>query len=161
MTSNTKLIKDVQIKPLKALRDERGFLMEILRSDEEIYEKFGQAYVTVVKPRIIKGWHYHKLQTDHFVGLKGSPKVVLYDARKDSPTFGVINEYVIGFENPLLIKIPTLVYHAFMAVGKEEAMILNIPTLPYNYKNPDEFRIDPFGKEVVYDWGDVDRSISR
>ncbi len=156
-----KLIEGVTVKQLKVLPDERGFLMEILRSDEAIFEKFGQCYLTVVKPRIVKGWHYHKFQTDHFVGLNGKPKVVLYDGRKDSSTFGMVNEFILGMENPLLVKIPTYVYHGFTALGSEDAMILNIPTEVYHYKEPDEFRADPFTKEIPYDWGNVDRSISR
>ncbi len=135
--------------------------MEILRSDEEINEQFGQAYITVVKPRVVKGWHYHKNQTDHFVGLSGKPKVVLYDGRKDSSTYGMVNEFIIGMENPLLVKIPTYVYHGFTAAGNENALILNLPTEVYHYKEPDEFRADPFTKEIPYDWGDVDRTISR
>ena len=156
-----KLIDGVQVKNLKVLPDERGLLMEILRSDEAIYEKFGQAYITVVKPRVVKGWHYHKFQTDHFVGLHGEPKVVLYDARKASPTFGAVNEFVLGMKNPLLVKIPTYVYHGFTAIGNEDAMILNLPTEVYHYKEPDEFRADPFTKEIPYDWGNVDKRVSK
>src|SRR3989338_7307001 len=100
------LIEGVQIKRLKVLADERGKLMEILRSDEPFFEKFGQAYVTVCKPGIVKGWHYHKGQKDHFVCLQGKAKVVLYDARKDSKTHGMINEFILGWENQQLVKIP-------------------------------------------------------
>ena len=156
-----KLIEGVKIKQLKVLPDERGYLMEILRSDEEMYDKFGQCYLTVVKPRVVKGWHYHKFQTDHFVGLQGTPKVVLYDARKDSATYGLVNEFNMGMENPIVVKIPTYVYHGFTAVGEHDAMILNIPTEVYHYKDPDEFRADPFTNEIPYDWGDVDRKASR
>ncbi|MBI1977681.1 MAG: dTDP-4-dehydrorhamnose 3,5-epimerase family protein, partial [Candidatus Omnitrophica bacterium] len=86
------LIEGVKVKELKVLPDDRGKLMEILRSDEPIFEKFGQVYVTVCKPSVVKGWHYHKEQTDHFVCLNGKAKVVLYDARKESHTFRKINE---------------------------------------------------------------------
>lgn len=155
------LIEGVKIKPLKPLSDERGKLMEILRSDESFYEGFGQCYVTICKSRIVKGWHYHKLQTDHFIGLQGQAKVVLYDARKDSDTFGKINEFTIGWQNPIMIKIPIYVYHGFTALGNQEAMILNIPTKLYNYSTPDEHRINPFSPEIPYDWGDVDHVHSR
>lgn len=155
------LIEGVKVKNLKLISDERGFLMEILRSDEAIYEKFGQAYITMVKPRVVKGWHYHKKQVDHFVGIQGAPKVVLYDARKNSPTFGLVNEFFLGFENPTMVKIPTYVYHGFTAVGNENAMILNIPTEVYHYNEPDEYRANAFSDEIPYDWGDVDKVISR
>ena len=155
------LIVGVRVKTLKPIPDERGLLMEILRSDEPIYERFGQAYVTVCKPRIVKGWHYHKVQVDHFVCLAGTAKVVLYDGREGSKTFGKINEFVMGWENQILVKIPTYVYHGFTALGHEPAAILNLPTEVYRNSNPDEFRADPFSKEIPYDWGNVDRALSR
>ena len=157
----TELIEDVQIKPLKPILDERGLLMELLRSDEPIFERFGQIYVTICKPRIVKGWHYHKVQTDHFVCLQGKAKVVLYDARKKSKTYGKINEFVIGWHNPMMIKIPTYVYHGFTSADDQEAMILNIPTEVYRYQDPDEFRTSPFTSEIPYDWGNVGRALSR
>ena len=155
------LIEGVQVKKLKAIPDQRGKLMEILRSDEPIFERFGQVYVTVCKPRIVKGWHYHKVQTDHFVCLQGIAKVVLYDPRESSKTYGQINEFIISWDNPLLIKIPVFVYHGFTALGDQVAMILNIPTEVYRYSDPDEFRASPFSEEIPYDWGDVDRTHSR
>lgn len=155
------LIEGVQVKQLKPIVDERGKLMEILRSDEDLYEKFGQAYVTVCKPRIVKGWHYHKLQTDHFVCLQGQAKVVLYDARKNSKSHGMINEFIMDWNKPIVLKIPTYVYHGFTALGNQEAMILNIPTEVYKYADPDEFRANPFTPEIPYDWGDVDRNLSK
>lgn len=155
------MIQDVQVKKLKLIPDDRGFLMEILRRDEDLFESFGQCYVTLVRPRIVKGWHYHKKQIDHFVCLQGTAKVVLYDARKNSKTFGEVSEYFMSMENPIVLKIPTYVYHGFTAAGDHDAMILNIPTEPYHYKEPDEFRANPFDKSIPYDWGDVDRMKSR
>ena len=158
---NQPLIEGVKVKELKALSDERGKLMEILRSDDAIFEHFGQAYVTVCKPRVVKGWHYHKIQVDHFVCLQGTAKVVLYDPREHSNTRGEINEFIMSLEHPLLLKIPTFVYHGFTALGNQETMILNIPTEAYRHANPDEFRANPFTSEIPYDWGDVDRTASR
>ena len=160
MTHQT-LIHDVKVKQLKPISDERGKLMELLRSDEPMFEKFGQAYVTVCKPKVVKGWHYHKLQVDHFICLQGTAKVVLYDSRKGSKTFGLINEFIMGWENPILLKIPIYIYHGFTAVGKETAMILNLPTEVYQYADPDEFRANPFSPDIPYDWGDVDRMVSK
>ena len=160
MTNQT-FIHDVKVKQLKPIPDDRGKLMELLRSDEPIFEKFGQAYVTVCKPRVVKGWHYHKLQVDHFICLQGTAKVVLYDSRKGSKSFGLINEFIMSWENPILLKIPTYVYHGFTAVGKDAAMILNLPTEVYKYADPDEFRANPFSPDIPYDWGDVDRAVSK
>jgi len=148
------LIKEVKFKQLRAITDERGRLMEMLRCDDkEFFTKFGQVYATTVYPDVVKGWHYHKKQTDNFVVIKGMAKVVLYDSRKKSPTYGQINEFFMGEHNLSILQIPPLVYHGFKGIGTEEAIIICCPTEPYNYKNPDEFKISPHSKEVPYDWG--------
>lgn len=159
--ASSSLIEGVQLKQLKPISDDRGRLMEILRSDESMFEQFGQVYVTVCKPRVVKGWHYHKVQVDHFVCLQGKAKVVLYDAREPSKTYRKINEFTLGWDHPLLIKIPTFVFHGFTALENQEAMILNLPTEVYQNDHPDEFRMSPFSKEIPYDWGDVDQTVSR
>jgi len=155
------MIQDVIVKKLKLLADDRGFLMEILRSDESMFDRFGQCYVTQVMPRIVKGWHYHKKQSDHFCCLKGTAKVVLYDGREHSKTYREVNEFILSLESPMVVKIPPYVYHGFTAVGDEPAMILNLPTELYHYQEPDEFRENPFSEKIPYDWGFVDREKSR
>ncbi len=146
------MIQGVQTKKLKVIPDERGRLMEILRSDDELFSKFGQVYMTTAYPGAVKGWHYHKGQTDHFAVVKGMIKLVLYDGRDDSPTKGEVNEFFLGEHNPLLVRIPKLVFHGFKCVSEQEAICINVPTEVYNYDQPDEFRADPHEGDVPYDW---------
>jgi len=146
-------IKGVRLKKLLVIPDERGWLMEILRCDDEIFEKFGQVYLTTAYPGVVKAWHYHKKQTDNFTCLRGMMKVVLYDARKESPTYQDLMEIFIGEKNPVLISVPPGVYHGFKGIGMDTAYFLSVPTLPYNYKEPDEYRLPPNTPEIPYDWG--------
>jgi dTDP-4-dehydrorhamnose 3,5-epimerase len=146
------MIEGVRVRELRVIPDERGWLMEMLRSDWEEYEKFGQVYVTAAFPGVVKGWHYHKLQTDHFVCVRGMAKVVLYDRREDSPTYGEVNEFFIGDRNPCLLKIPPSVVHGFKGTGQHVALIVNVPTQLYNYDNPDEYRLPFDTDEIPYDW---------
>ena len=146
------LIEGVKVKNLRVNSDERGWLMEILRVDDDIFKKFGQAYLTTAYCGVVKAWHYHKVQTDNFVCIKGMMKVVLYDNRKDSPTYKKINEFFIGEKNYMLISIPPFVYHGFKAIGDETAFILNIPTETYNYCKPDEYKLSPDTEEINYNW---------
>ncbi len=146
------MIEGVKTKPLRVIPDERGFLMEMLRSDDALFQKFGQVYVSVAYPGVVKGWHYHKRQTDYFTIVKGMMKVVLYDQRKESPTFGELNEFFMGELNPVLLVIPPLVVHGMKAIGTESGYLVNCPTEPYDYNSPDEYRIDPHGGEIPYNW---------
>jgi len=151
------MIVGVQIKTLKLLPDERGFLMEMLRSDDPIFEGFGQVYITGCKPGFAKAWHYHKKQTDNFVCVLGKALVVLYDMREGSTTKGAVQEFILEAppcrnHAPILLKIPPLIVHGFTALDGEEARLINIPTLPYQYNEPDEFRLPWNTDEVPYKW---------
>ena len=145
-------IAGVKVRKLRLIPDDRGWLMELLRTDWDEFEKFGQAYITTCYPGVVKAWHYHKGQTDHFACVSGLAKVALYDAREDSPTRGLVNEFDIGTLNPVLVKIPQLVYHGFTATGNEMAMIGNFPTALFNYKEPDEYRVPYDDPSIPYKW---------
>ncbi len=146
------MINGVKTKKLRVIPDERGMLMEILRADDEMFREFGQVYVTTAYPGVTKAWHYHKKQYDSMCCIRGALKLVLYDARKDSGTFGEVNEFFIGGRNPMVVHFPPGVYHGFKCVGEEEAIVLNVPTAVYDYENPDELRIDPRKSDIPYDW---------
>ncbi|PIE33521.1 dTDP-4-dehydrorhamnose 3,5-epimerase [candidate division KSB3 bacterium] len=149
-------IEGVKVKNLRVIPDERGRLMEILRTDDDMFASFGQVYMTTAYPGVVKGWHYHKKQTDNMAVVRGMMKLVLYDSREESPTYGVVNEFFFGEHQPLLIQIPPFVFHGFKAVSECEAIVINIPTEPYNYDKPDEFRVEPHTSDIPYDWGRKD-----
>ena len=147
-----RLIDGIRTKALKVIPDERGRLFEILRRDEPFFRRFGQVYCTTVYPGVVKGWHYHKRQVDNFACVGGMIKLVAYDARQGSRTRGVVNEFVVGVHNPLLIQIPPYVLHGFKGLTAPEAVVINTPTEPYRHRRPDEYRIDPYHNDIPYDW---------
>lgn len=151
-----KLIDGVTSRSVKIIPDERGRLGEILRSDSDLFRKFGQVYFTTAYPGVVKAWHYHKIQTDHFFCIKGMTKLVLYDAREESSTHRLINEFFIGENNPMLVVVPPMVYHGFKTISTEEAVMINVPTETYNYSNPDEYRLDAHSDQIPYDWARKD-----
>ena len=151
------MIHGVQVKPLKVLPDDRGFLMEMLREDDPLFERFGQVYITACRRGVAKAWHYHRQQTDHFVCVSGTALVVLNDGRPESPTRGTVEDFILTSPpaqdpGPVLLKIPTGVIHGFTAIHGEEARIINIPTLPYRYAAPDEYRYPWNSPEIPYRW---------
>ncbi len=146
------MIAGVATKALQVHADERGSVMEILRSDDEVFDRFGQTYVALNYPGVIRAWHYHKIQTDFFAVVKGMVKVVLFDPRPESPTKGEINEFFLGERNNLLVKIPPQVVHGYKTIGVEPSLLLNFPTEPYKRQAPDEYRLPWNTPEIPYDW---------
>jgi len=146
------MIDGVKIKKLKVIPDERGRLMEILRFDDENYEKFGQVYMTTTYPEVVKAWHLHRKQTDNICCVQGMIKLALYDAREGSSSYKKVDYFYLGVHKPLLIQIPAGVYHGWMCVSPDEAVIINIPTEAFNYDDPDEERLDPHDGNIPFNW---------
>ncbi len=145
------LIAGVHVKPLRLVADDRGYLMEMLRADDGFFGKFGQVYVSATYPGVVKAWHYHKVQVDHFVCVSGMVKLVLIDRRDDSPTRDVVNEFFLGDQHRALVQVPNLVYHGWKCIGPEVALVVNVPSEVYRYDDPDEFRVEAHGA-LPYDW---------
>ena len=152
-----KRIQGIKTKSLMVIPDERGRLFEMLRKDDPIFRKFGQAYCTTVYPGVVKGWHYHKRQYDNFVCVSGMIKLVLYDDRAGSSTKGRVNEFFLGTHQPLLVQVPPHVWHGFKGISAPEAVVINVPSEPYHRKRPDEYRAATHGSHIPYDWNRVDR----
>jgi dTDP-4-dehydrorhamnose 3,5-epimerase len=145
-------IEGVKVKALRTIPDERGWLMEIIRSDDgDFFTKFGQVYVSATYPGVVKAWHFHRRQVDNFACLTGMIKLVLVDTRDGSPTKGAVNEFFIGTEQRLLVQIPALVYHGWKCISTEMSLVVNVPTELYHYEDPDEYRVEPHGT-LPYDW---------
>jgi dTDP-4-dehydrorhamnose 3,5-epimerase len=150
------VIEGVIEKKLRVMPDERGKLTEMFRMDDPFFEKFGQLYMTTAYPGVVKAWHLHEKQTDHFTVVKGMSKIVLFDGREDSPTKGEVNEFFMGEQNMILVRIPKGVCHGFKNIGTEECIIINCPDQCYNYETPDEIRFDAHKNDIPYDWSRKD-----
>ena len=146
------MIDGLKIKKLGVIPDQRGRVMEILRCDDGLFQKFGQVYMTTTYPGVVKAWHKHEKQADNIACIAGMIKMALYDGRPGSPTHGEVNEFYLGVHNPVLVQVPSGVYHGWMGMSPEEAVIINIPTEPYDREHPDEQRLDPHDNDIPYVW---------
>lgn len=146
------MIEGVEIKQLTKHADERGYLMELLRSDDPIFSKFGQCYVSMNYPGVVRAWHYHQKQDDYFVVVKGMIRVGLYDMREGSPTRGEVNDFYLGENNSIVLKIPLGVAHGYKTVGAEPSLLVNFPTEMYNSEQPDEYRLPWNTDQIPFNW---------
>jgi dTDP-4-dehydrorhamnose 3,5-epimerase len=144
------VIEDVKIFPLRQIPDERGKIMHMLKCTDPHFEKFGEIYFSVAYPGVIKGWHLHTKQTQFYAVISGMIKLVLFDERKQSQTYGELMEIFTGDDNYQLIKIPVGVVNGYKTIGVMPAIVANCATEPHE---PDEMlRYDPLKCHIQYDW---------
>lgn len=146
------MISGVKIKNLKIWSDDRGYLYETLRKDDQFFKKFGQSNVTMAYPGVIKAFHWHKKQDDFWVCVKGMIQTVLYDLRPGSKTKGETQAICMGEQNPVLVYIPKGVAHGYRVLGSESAILVYYTSETYNPRKPDEERIPHDDPKIGFDW---------
>lgn len=145
-------IHDVVVNKLVTHADDRGYLREVLREDDELLRHYGQTTVTMTYPGVIKAFHWHKDQDDVWYVASGMARVVMYDRRPDSPTYGETQVVFAGEDNPVTILIPTGVAHGYQVIGHRPVLLFYHVTKAYNPQDPDEQRIDFDDPEIGFDW---------
>lgn len=148
------LIQDVVLRRTISHIDERGEMSEIYSEKWDFDDApVGYAYMAMVRPGRVKGWVYHKLQSDRQAVITGFVKYVLWDPRPESPTCGMVNEIYMSERNRGILLIPPYVVHAVQNVGQIDAIFVNLPTTPYNHANPDKYRVAPESVPYSFDKG--------
>lgn len=156
------MIDEVKIKDLTVHQDipdtpdemvsKPGFLMEVLRDDDDLLKKFGQSTFTVAYPGTIKAFHSHQKQDDLWFVATGKAKVVLHDARPDSPTKGQTEVIYAGQDDYKLILIPAGVLHGYKVIGDEPVSLFYHTTESYNRDDPDEVRVPFNDSKINFNW---------
>lgn len=146
-----KYIEGVLVKELLRYKDERGFFEELIRFDDDFFkEGFGQLSHSFMYPGIIKAWHIHPTQIDWWYVARGDLRVALFDLRRKSPSYRVLNEFILGDHGEnVVVKIPFGVAHGCKVIGGITELFY-ITSKSYNPK--EEGRIPHNDAEIGYDW---------
>jgi dTDP-4-dehydrorhamnose 3,5-epimerase len=130
--------------------DQRGTLIELMTTRDGPIEPLVHINQVDAGPRSLRGWIYHRLQSDRLCFTSGRFKVVLYDLRADSPTSGKFNELIVGRENKVLLTIPPLVVHGVQNLEDMTSTFLNMPTRAYDHADPDKYRLPGDSPLIAY-----------
>ena len=138
------MIEGIVIKEIKKFTDERGYFSEILREDWKditFDDQIIQFNLSYSYPEVVRAWHRHlKGQVDYFICITGSIKVCAFDDRKDSKTYGELDEIILSEESLKVVRIPGILWHGYKALGTKPIKMLYGVNNFYDYKNPDEER---------------------
>ena len=146
-------IAGVEIHRLQRFVDDRGFFQEVYRAganhpgSEGLARFFADVPVAQINFTIvnvedhIKGLHYHLKQQDvWYCPHPYKAKFVLFDVRKDSPTYMRTQVIVAGDGQDLLVRIPEGVAHGYMPLT-HPCGLFYIVTRTFDLADPDEWRI--------------------
>jgi len=143
-------IEGIKITPLKIISDNRGSVMHMLRSDSDVFQKFGEIYFSTIFKDSIKAWHLHKEATLNYACIFGKVKLVLFDDRTESTTYGLYQELYLSLDSYSLITIPPNIWNGFKGLNDIHSIIANCLTLPHNEK--EMVRLDLNDPKFKYNW---------
>ena len=120
----------IKIKKLFSKANNLGAIMRIMRESDENFQRFGEVYVTSIKPNLFKGWKKHKKNTTNLVVLNGQVKIIIFDSN-----FEKEESYILDFSSAKLITIPPSYWFGMKNLSNKESLILNFSDYEHN---PDE-----------------------
>lgn len=141
-------IEGAQLIELKRFIDDGGSFAELVRFGEggEIVGIPGfvprQASYSDLQPGAIKAFHLHFNQEDvWFIPPQDRVLIGLLDTRKDSPTHGVSQRFVMGEGRSQLLYIPRGVAHGGANIWSTPSAIFYFVNQQFNAEQPDEHRL--------------------
>ena len=132
---------------------DHGVITETYRAE---WDPTGLPVVHVYQSRLFPGaigaWSCHAKSIDRLFCNQGHLKVVLFDGREESKTFGQVVELFVGDARPTFIVLPQGIWHGLQNLGTNDALVLNYPTHAYDYEDPDHWRLPYDTEQIPYTW---------
>lgn len=123
------MIEGVVIRDLLPFTDNRGWLMELFRRDEQ--DVPAMSYISATLPGVTRGPHEHTDQADSFCFFSSQFMLGLWDNRPESPTYKEEMIVIAGEANPKNVWVPPGVVHAYRNTTGQIGLVVNFPDQLY------------------------------
>ena len=132
--------------------DHRGRVFEVYAGPSDFWvEPLVYCYTFTVRPLQTKGWGLHLEKDDRYTLIRGELLTILYDARVDSPTHGVVQKVTLTEQGIRQLRIPTGVWHMNVNLSESETFLINHPTNVYQHAAPDRLLLSWDAPEIPVD----------
>ena len=139
----------VLLFPLNIIESKKGNIRHIIDKDKKGFDSFSEAYITEIKPLVIKGWTLHKNKISNLIVVKGHVKFVFLISQ--NPEKFLVHELAaLDSKKDLYSRICVQpnVWFAFQGLHCNVSRVLNIS----NVLNNDTVSIRKNLKSFKYSW---------
>src|SRR5437879_2159562 len=109
----------------------------MLRADAAHFIGFGEIYFSSINGGMVKGWRRHRRMTLNLAVPVGRVRLVLYDDREGSASYGLINEATLGHDSYKLVVVPPGIWCAFQGLDSTSSVIANCASIPHEPNEAD------------------------
>lgn len=143
------MIDGVIVTSLKRIINDKGDIYHALKSSENSFTAFGEAYFSTVHKSDVKGWKKHREMTLNIVVPVGCIDFVIYDDRVESPTFKQFQKLSLSQDNYSRLTVPPKVWMGFKGQSSGMNLLLNLASIEHDPMESETIELD----EIDYDWG--------
>jgi len=134
--------------PINIIKVNDGDVLHALKSHEESFKNFGEAYFSNLKSGKIKAWKMHKKMTLNIIVPVGEIKFVLFEDAKQFSNEMHFQAFSLSRSNYKRLTVPPNFWMGFQCKSKEDAMLLNIADIEHDPSEVKNMKIN----EISYDW---------
>lgn len=139
MESGLNVFKGVSITPLKKINHPKGDIFHALKSIDESFKGFGEAYCTTIHFGDLKGWKKHHRMLMNLVVPAGEVGFYFYNELSRQSFF-----IKVGLNNYVRLTVEPGLWMAFRGIGEGLNLILNIANIPHDPSESINVDIDRF-----------------
>jgi dTDP-4-dehydrorhamnose 3,5-epimerase len=144
-------IEGVLLRDIRSVPTSYGHLGEIWRADWKVDGGgVDQVFASVIEPGAVSAWHAHGETTDRLNVAAGQLLIVLYDARRSSPSHGTINTWRLGAVRRGLLVVPPGVWHGVKNESGSPGVLVNAVDQAYAYEGPDHWSLPADSPLIPY-----------
>lgn len=130
MDKVTRLESGAVITPLRRIPNIKGDVYHGIKSSEDTYNGFGEAYFSTVLAGVTKGWKLHRLMTLNLIVPVG---VIEFHLRRDDKE--TVENVSLGGQCYSRLTVPPGIWVAFSGIGAGLNLLLNVASIQHD---PDE-----------------------
>ena len=150
-TIDRRLIDGVLVHDVRNIVTANGITTELYRPDWGIVDGTVQQVIHVaLRAGAISAWHQHRMRWDFLFVVGGHLRVVLFDPRPESPTRGQVDVFHLSPARPTLLAVPPWIWHGVQNLAHEASCFVNMFDRPYDYTDPDEWRLPADTDAIPY-----------
>jgi dTDP-4-dehydrorhamnose 3,5-epimerase len=124
-------VDGVTLTPLKIIPHPSGDVLHGMKSSEDSFSGFGEAYFSTISQGNIKGWKKHSKMTLNLLVPKGEIQFVIFDGRDKSSTQGKFMSILLSLQNYQRLTVSPGLWVGFKGLSLEN-ILLNIASIEHN-----------------------------
>jgi len=131
-------VADIRITPLKRIQVDGGDVLHAMKSSDNGFEGFGEAYFSLITSGAVKGWKRHLEMTLNLVVPFGDVKFIFID------DYGDRREEIIGADRYSRITVPPNIWFGFAGLSEPYSLVANIANIEHNPNEIERSALDAF-----------------